>query len=404
MDNYNESIDIFEPPKKNKNLLSKFLIAIMAIALSGAFIGLGISAGYFVMQRFTTAPQAVETTQALGFHSVAQDTRVIAIDAQTPDFTPVIARVKDAVVSINVMAVQQGGGFMPSSEHHGAGSGFIFAKDDEYVFVATNYHVVANTNQITISLDDNERVPASIIGTEPDFDLAVLAVSLEALEEKGVPFILAELGCSDTMRMGDSVVAIGNAMGLGQTVTMGIISAVNLQITVQDQSARTQLTLNVLQTDAAVNQGNSGGPLINQDGEVIGIVTAKLFGHGIEGMGYVLPINDINELLIDLKETGSTRHAWLGIGSERVYEDVREMFNLPATGLLIRLVVEGSPAYYAGFMEWDLIVSVNSVAGGPEGIAGALIELRPGDEAIVGLYRNGEYMEKTVIMGSRPLS
>ncbi|MCL2528535.1 MAG: trypsin-like peptidase domain-containing protein [Defluviitaleaceae bacterium] len=385
---------------KKSGVFRKLLVTMLAIAIGGAFLGLGISAGYIAMQHFMQTASTEEIYESPGFNTLHHEPRVIPIDTATPDFTDIIAEVKDSVVSIMVTAARRNN-IMAPQEHHGAGSGFIFAQDDEHVFVATNHHVIADTSSVTISLDDNERVPARVIGIQPDYDLAVLAVCIEALAEKGVPFTIAEFGCSDSMRMGDSVVAIGNAMGAGQTVTKGIISARDLQINVRDQNANTTLTLDVLQTDAAVNQGNSGGPLINQNGEVIGIVTAKLFGHGIEGMGYVLPINDVRGMLEEMMIHGSERRAWLGIHSYEVDEDVRDMFNLPAMGMLIRIVTEGSPAYVAGLMEWDLLVRFD---GHPitsrEDLSVAMAERRPGDESVVGVYRNGVYLEFYVVLGS----
>ncbi|MCL2361871.1 MAG: trypsin-like peptidase domain-containing protein [Defluviitaleaceae bacterium] len=392
--------DIFIPKKRTGGVFRKLAVSMMAVAVGALFLGLGLSAGLVVMRNFTEIPPVVEEVgEAPAFQSVAYEPMVITIDPQTPDFTDVIARVKDSVVSINVTA-QRHGGLMPG-EHFGAGSGFFFAQDDDYVFVATNYHVVENTTSITISIDDNEEVPAYVIGREPDYDLAVLAVSKEDLLLKGVPFVIAELGCSDTMRMGDSVVAIGNAMGAGQTVTKGIISAVNLEITVYNQNTNTSLALNVLQTDAAVNQGNSGGPLINQHGEVIGIVTAKLFGHGIEGMGYVLPTNDIRDILAELKAFGTERHPWLGIQSEEITESVRDMFNLPSTGMLIFNVIEDSPAYHAGVRERDLLVRFSGYdIGSRLDLFYAMQDYKPGDEVIIGVYRGGEYMEIMLVLGS----
>jgi len=385
---------------KKVGFFRKLMVTILAVAIGGAFLGLGISAGYVAMQYFLQAPATEESFVPPTFDTITHEPRIIAIDPQTPDFTDIIAEVKDSVVSISVTVTRRNGG-MPSSENHGAGSGFIFDQDDDFVFIATNHHVIAGASSITISLDDNERVPATVIGTEPDYDLAVLAVCKVELAEKGVPFTIAALGCSDSMRMGDSVVAIGNAMGAGQTVTKGIISARDLQITVQDQNARTSITLDVLQTDAAVNQGNSGGPLINQNGEVIGIVTAKLFGQGIEGMGYVLPVNNVRGLLEEMKIHGSTRHPWMGIQSQPIDEDVRDMFNLPSTGMLIRDVVENSPAYHAGLMEWDLLVSLDGHAiASREDLANAMSGLRPGDEITVEVFRNGDLIELMIVLGS----
>ena len=337
----------------------------------------------------------------LDFNSITLEPMFITIDPQIPDFTNIISQVKDAVVSINVTTVVSGGGFFPPTEQTGAGSGFIFDYDDEYVFIATNHHVIAYADAITISLDDNERISAMAIGSHTDTDLAVLVVSRALLDEKNVPYAVAKLGCSDIMRMGDTVIAIGNAMGAGQTVTMGIVSAVDLQITVRDPNSRTNLTLDVLQTDAAVNHGNSGGPLINQNGEVIGIVTAKLFGQGIEGMGYVLPINNIRDLLNDLLESGPERHVFIGLGTREITEEIQESFSLPATGMMVWEVVTGGPAYMAGIIPWDLIVRLGDydVTDFQDYVA-ALAATSPGDEVIVGVYRNGEYMEILVTMGS----
>jgi len=396
---YDTDKPVFTPPIKRKRFFQKFMVSMLAMAVGALFLGIGLKAGYLIMGGFIEAPPEVEETyEPAAFESMVTEPIVIAIDPQTPDFTDVIARVKDSVVSINVTTTRRVAGL--PGEHFGAGSGFFFAQDEDYAYIATNHHVVENTTSITISIDDNEEVPAHIVGSEPDYDLAVLAVSLVDLAQKSVPFVIAEIGCSDSMRMGDSVVAIGNAMGAGQTVTKGIISAVDLKITVHNQNNNTNLTLNVIQTDAAVNQGNSGGPLINQYGEVIGIVTAKLFGQGIEGMGYVLPTNDIYSLLTDLKSTGSVRYAWMGIQSYEVDDAIKEMFSLPAKGLLINHVFEDSPAHEAGFMEWDLLVRFDGhVVESRLDLYHAMTDRRPGDEAVVGIYRNGQFIEIVILLG-----
>ena len=401
MDIFNEAPFIYKPPKKRRGFLRKLTLVTLSIAVGAMFLGLGIGAGYVLMQQFLPEAYVTQEPQPQEFNSVSLEPMVVSIDPQIPDFTNVISMVKDAVVSINVTTTVSGGGFFPPTEQTGAGSGFIFAYDEEYVFIATNHHVIAYANAVTISLDDNERVSAMVIGSQTDTDLAVLAVSKAALDEKGVPYSVAELGCSDSMRMGDTVVAIGNAMGAGQTVTKGIISAVGLQITVRDPNSNVNLTLDVLQTDAAVNHGNSGGPLINHNGEVIGIVTAKLFGQGIEGMGYVLPINDIQDMLDSLLESGPERHVFIGLGTREITEEIRESFNLPATGMLVMEVVIDGPAYIAGIIPWDLIVRLGEyeVTDFQEYVA-ALTATNPGDEVIVGVYRNGEYMEILVTMGS----
>jgi len=387
------------PPKKQKNIFRNFALTIIAVAIGGCFLGIGLGAGYIAMQHWMPEPVEIEVQQQTSFNSVALEPMIISIDPHIPDFTEVISDVKDAVVSINVTTTTSRG-FLPAAEQTGAGSGFIFAQDDENVFIATNHHVIAYANIVTISLDDNEKVNAQVIGVDPEIDLAVLVVSIAALEEKGVPFTVASFGCSDNMRIGDSVVAIGNAMGAGQTATKGIISAVNIEITIQDPNTRSVVTLDVLQTDAAVNQGNSGGPLINQHGEVVGIVTAKLFGHGVEGMGYVLPINDVRELLESMRELAPAHQVWIGITTEEVTEQIRDMFNLPSVGRLVREVVPDSPAYFAGIMERDIIVSFGEHPTlNFDDFRAAIATASPGDEVIFGIYRDGMYIEIPVVLG-----
>jgi len=404
MYNYKKDEIIFATPKKRRGIFSKLMLSMLAIAIGALFLGVGLKVGYEVMRGYIVIPPIEDDFydyEPLAHQEVPQEPTVIAIDPHTPDFTDIIAQVKDSVVSISVTASRRVAGM--AGEHFGAGSGFFFTQDDEYAFIATNYHVIENTTSITISIDDNEEVAAHVVGIEPDYDLAVLAVSLYDLAQKSVPFVIAEIGCSDSMRMGDSVVAIGNAMGAGQTVTKGIISAVDLQITVHNQNNNSSLSLNVIQTDAAVNQGNSGGPLINQHGEVIGIVTAKLFGQGIEGMGYVLPSNDVRDLLYALKVPSSRLYTWIGIGSDPVTQDIKDLFNLPAMGLMIRIVHEDSPAHHAGIMVWDLLVNFDGhTIESHLDLYYAMLERAPGDNAVVGVYRNGIYMEITVTLGNLP--
>jgi serine protease Do len=189
-------------------------------------------------------------------------------------------------------------------------------------------------------------------------------------------------------------------MGEGQTVTRGIISAVSLNIEIPD--ARNRLSLDVLQTDAAVNRGNSGGPLVNQNGEVRGIATAKLIGSDIVGMGYALPINGVKHLITDILETGSVRRSEMGIDHEDVSEFIQNLFNLPSTGVLVRNVAENSPAEEAGILRGDLIVQFgNRRISGKADLQIALEATRPGDEVVLGIYRDGERIEISIVLSSR---
>jgi len=374
---------------------NKFLVTVILLILGGATLGVGVGVGYAIGQNFLPEAEAAEDIGTVT--SVRINPLTVPIDPQEPSIADIIPQVKDAVVSISVYANinRPFGGVMP-----GSGSGFIFYKDDDYVYIATNNHVIENATQIFISLDDNENVQAHVIGTYEGSDLAVIAVSRAELDEKGVPYTVATLGDSDAMRMGDTVLAIGNAMGEGQTVTKGIVSATGLTITVNDPNTRLSLTLDVMQTDAAVNRGNSGGPLLNHHGEVIGVVTAKLMGSDIEGMGYALPINEARLILEDLKQTGAVRQPFIGIHPEDFSEFMRGLFNMPYTGVLVRDVVPDSPAEAAGMLPGDLIIYFEDerITGTAE-LGEQLVGVRPGDEVAVTVFRDGEYVVLRIVLG-----
>lgn len=385
-----------EPPKKANKVWMVFLLVFLGCATLGA--GLGV--GYAVMQHLLPESNNVQPSANNNVTTLRLNPAAIPINPQDPSFVDVIPKVKDSVVSISVVN-QVDRSFGGPREIPGAGSGFIFYSDGEYAFIGTNNHVIENAHSITISLDDNEDVPARIVGTDRYSDLAVLAVSIDYLNEKNVPFTIAGLGDSDKMRMGDTVVAIGNSMGEGQIVTKGIISATDLQITIEDPGMRISLTLDVMQTDAAVNRGNSGGPLVNQHGEVIGVITAKLFGANIEGMGYALPINDAGKILKELMESGSVRQPWIGIVHFPINAETRDIFNLPSTGMLIREVMTDSPAYSAGLEVNDLIAHFGDRhITSTDDLRAALSASRPGDTVILGVYRNNERMDIELVLGS----
>jgi len=383
------------PPTRNGR---KFLLALLLIVIGAGSLGIGFAIGHVIGQSFNNSPQEEAALIDREIVTVRVNPLTIPIDptAQDPNIADIIPLVKDAVVSISVVANTGRPFAMP-----GSGSGFIFYQDEDSVFIATNYHVIENATSISVSLDDNENVAAQVVGTHPQSDIAVISVPLTELMEKGVPFSVAQLGDSDVMRMGDTVLAIGNAMGEGQTVTKGIVSATGLTITVGDPNTRTRLTLDVMQTDAAVNRGNSGGPLLNHHGEVIGIVTAKMMGTDIEGMGYALPINEAGAILWELKERGNIRQPFIGIGHDEFSEFMRSLFNMPYTGNLIRSVSPGSPAEAAGILVNDLMVYFNGVRTyGRYEFLSELATLRPGDQVVIVMYREGELVELTVTLGA----
>jgi serine protease Do len=384
-------------PKPPKRKGRKFLFALLIVVMGCATLGVGIGVGYTVAQNFITNAESEGAPVGGEVTSVRVNPLTIPIDPQDPNIADIIPQVKDAVVSISVLASSNR---MFGMDTPGSGSGFIFFQDEEYVYIATNSHVIEGATTITVSLDDNENVPAHVVGRDPASDLAVLAVSKEELLEKGVPHTVATFGDSDAMRMGDTVLAIGNAMGEGQTVTKGIVSALDLTITVGDAGMRNRVTLDVMQTDAAVNRGNSGGPLLNQYGEVIGIVTAKMMGTDIEGMGYAIPINEASLILHELKETGAIRQPFIGISYDEISEFLSRLFNLPYTGLIILQIIPDSPAESAGLMVDDIIIYFNDVRTiVTEDLIAELQNVRPGDEVEIIVFRGGERVNLDLTLG-----
>ena len=389
--------EYYRPRNKGR----RFLFAVILMAIGGITLGAGIGAGYAFMQNITPEPIAVATSPPTqDITTVRINPLAIPISPQETNIADIVPLVKDSVVSINIIgqATRPFGGGAP-----GSGSGFIFHRSSEYVYIATNNHVIENAVIITISLDDTAHAAAHVVGTDPDSDLAVIAVSLAELEEKGVPFIVAHIGDSGIMRMGDTVLAIGNAMGAGQTVTLGIVSALDLTIDINDPNRPGNLRLNVMQTDAAVNRGNSGGPLVNQHGEVIAVVTAKQMGNNVEGMGYALPINEAMEILQQLKSEGAVRQPFIGIGHDPITEFMRGLFNLPYSGILIRSVGAGTPAAAAGLQIDDMLIYLNGVRLYTfEIFVEELHRHRPGDQVTFGVFRNGEHLQVDLVLGAAP--
>ena len=378
----------------------RYIGFVFLIIISCTMLGLGIGVGYVSFGSLRNGNNGLlDIQQQTTLRTVSLQPLTEPFNAGDISFVQVISDAKDSVVSISSTSIA--GGMFGSREVTGAGSGFIFGMDDEFVYIATNKHVVSNAVTITVSLDDEKHVTARIVGYDRDMDTAVLAASISDIRDIGMPFAILPIGNSIEMRLGDPVVAIGNSMGHGQSVTQGIISVTSLQITVTEPGTGQRITLDVLQTDAAVNPGNSGGPLINERGEVIAIVTAKYRDFGVQGMGYAIPIDDIKHLLMEFMEQGIVRRTWIGIRQDIISESFSVHLNLPSAGSLVRFVVPGGPAYDAGMEEWDLIVRIGEhEVEDWDSFVFALNSFRPGDEAIFGIYRRGEFIELPLIFGA----
>ena len=301
----------------------------------------------------------VISTDAAAAGETDTQTAVIATDV-----TRVVKNVMPAIVSIVNEYTQNitYWGQNYSQEGEASGSGIIVGMNDDELLIATNYHVIEGAEELEITFIDETTASADIKGTDEKDDLAIVAVQLDKISESTKSEIaIARLGDSDALQVGEPVIAIGNALGYGQSVTTGVVSALNRQV--EDVAGL------MIQTDAAINPGNSGGALLNARGEVIGINSAKIGGNTIEGMGYAIPISTAEPILQDLMSQ-STRvkveedeKGYLGIAGVNVASDVSKIYGIPE-GVYVYQVYEGTAAEKAGLRQGDVIIELNGVSIG----------------------------------------
>lgn len=279
------------------------------------------------------------------------------------DVSGIVENVMPAIVAITEKSTQQSY-FGQTYSSEGAGSGFIVKQDDDQLLIVTNNHVVADADKITVQFNDGESVDAEVKGTSESNDLAVLTVPLKSVKDSTKNSIkVAALGNSDEAKVGQMVIAIGNALGYGQSVTVGYISAKNREISAQDTSGKTTTQM-LMQTDAAINPGNSGGALIDTNGNVIGINSSKYFSYGnsnVEGMGYAIPMSDavtiINELM-DREVLKKEEKGYLGITGRTITDTLSKTYGFP-TGVYVASVSNTGAAYKAGIKQGDIITKIN---------------------------------------------
>ena len=259
-------------------------------------------------------------------------------------------------------------GYAPQQQEQeveGSGSGIIVGKNDDELLIATNYHVVEGADTLSVAFTDGNAVEASVKGFDEERDLAVVSVSLDDVKDDTMDAIsIAKIGSSDDLKVGEQVIAIGNALGYGQSVTTGIVSAKNRRMdsdnnTVTDGSDDSSDGVNLIQTDAAINPGNSGGALLNMNGEVIGINSVKYSDTDVEGMGYAIPMataQPIIDELITREKVDESKSAHLGISGVDVSSEVSKTYNMPQ-GVYVIQVSQGSAAEAAGIVSGDIITN-----------------------------------------------
>ena len=322
------------------------------------------------------------------------------------DVSDIVSSVMPSIVAItNVSETEYQsfwGGMPQTYESTSCGSGIIVSQDDNYLYIATNNHVVNGANSLTVTFNDESTVSAEVKGTVPSTDLAVIRVALSSIESDTMNNIkVATLGDSDSLKVGNSCIAIGNALGYGQSVTVGYISALNRQVSVSDSESDTSYTADLIQTDAAINPGNSGGALLSANGEVIGINSVKYSDTSVEGIGYAIPINTAAPIINDLitkEKVDESDSAYLGITGVDVTDDVAKTYNMPS-GVYVAQVTGGSAAEQAGIQKGDIITEFDGkLIGSMEELSSTMEYYKAGTTVDVKIERstNGEYQEQTI--------
>ena len=427
--------------RRNQNSFQKKAGTTIALAvIFGLVAAVVFQAANFAADRFLNTGKSsvqIKTTDSVDLQETASDDSTadkVLSDSENGTVAAVAQASMPSVVAITTVSVQEIPSFFGYSSRQyksaSTGSGIIVGDNDDELLIATNNHVVdgattlsvcfigddvANAETETVNAGDNgdlnveDAVSAKIKGTDADNDLAVVAVKKSDIPEDTLNQIkIAQIGSSDDLAVGQQVVAIGNALGYGQSVTSGWISALNRTISTDDGTNSTGL----IQTDAAINPGNSGGALLNMKGELIGINSAKYADSAVEGMGYAIPISKAKPILEELmnretrEKVDSSKKGYLGVSLASLTTEAIEMYNMP-TGAFVRNVEDDSPAQEAGICKGDIIVKFDGqkVSDGDD-LLDKLQYYKSGEkiEAVIARATNGEYEENTIelTLGTRP--
>lgn len=427
--------------RRNQNSFQKKAGTTIALAvIFGLVAAVVFQAANFAADRFLNTGKSsvqIKTTDSVDLQETASDDSTadkVLSDSENGTVAAVAQASMPSVVAITTVSVQEIPSFFGYSSRQyksaSTGSGIIVGDNDDELLIATNNHVVdgattlsvcfigddvANAETETVNAGDNgdlnveDAVSAKIKGTDADNDLAVVAVKKSDIPEDTLNQIkIAQIGSSDDLAVGQQVVAIGNALGYGQSVTSGWISALNRTISTDDGTNSTGL----IQTDAAINPGNSGGALLNMKGELIGINSAKYADSAVEGMGYAIPISKAKPILEELmnretrEKVDSSKKGYLGVSLASLTTEAIEMYNMP-TGAFVRSVEDDSPAQEAGICKGDIIVKFDGqkVSDGDD-LLDKLQYYKSGEkiEAVIARATNGEYEENTIglTLGTRP--
>ncbi len=376
----------------NNGYGKKVLKAVIIAVVFGLVAG-GVFAGV------TFAANKISGTKSSATGSTIQGTAV-STATTVSDVSDIASNTLPSVVSVTNVSLTQYrtlyGNYV--QETPSAGTGVIFSQDSDNLYIVTNNHVVENSNSLTVTFSDGAAVPATIVGKSDSADIAVICVKVSDIDQGTLAVIkVSVMGDSNELVVGDGAIIIGNALGYGQSVTTGVISAINRQINTTDSSGKTVMN-NLIQTDAAVNPGNSGGPLLNMKGEVVGIVSAKYASTGVEGMGYAIPSSSVTSIINEIMgsksdgnavEDANAKGAYLGIAGMDISQSTAKQYDIP-TGVYVAKVYEGSSAEQAGISKGDVIT----------GFDGAKVTSMSQIKNILSTHNNGDVVKITISKAS----
>lgn len=378
-------------PKKSGRgkYAAKLAASAVAFGLIAGLVMQGVTLGFSKAGVGNGATQLATTKTTSSSSSTSSD-----------DLSGVSENVMPSIVSITgkfETTSQSWFGQTQSSESEGVGSGIIIGKKDGKILIVTNNHVVADAKSLSVGFVDGKSASATIRGTDSDADLAVVEVNTKDMKASTLKKIaVITLGDSSKLKTGERAIAIGNALGYGQSVTGGYISALNRQVQLTDK------TMTLIQTDAAINPGNSGGALLNSKGELIGINTVKYSSEDVEGMGYAIPINTAKPIinkLIKNEATSESEQAYLGVSGQTIDSSMASQFDMPS-GVYVQQVIKNSPAQKAGISAGDVIVSIDgSSVSTMDGLKEKISNLKAGKKVKIVVKRQnqmGTYEKKTL--------
>lgn len=411
--NNGQGVDGKTPKKKKEHKKMPKAVAVTGLAL---MFGVVSSATFLTTNyvgtkvlKLGTTQKSTSTTSTSAVTSNASLTKTSSV--VTSDVSSVVENVMPSIVSITNMSVQEVQNFFGGTskqESESAGTGIIISQNDSELLVVTNNHVVAGSNTLTVTFADGNSVEANIKGTDSEYDVAVVAVPLDSISEDTKKAIsVATLGDSTELKVGEPAIAIGNALGYGQSVTTGVISALNRSVSETNETTgeTTESSVKLIQTDAAINPGNSGGALVNASGEVVGINSSKLVGDSVEGVGYAIPISDVSDLIENLmnQETktkvAEADQGAIGIKGMSVSTEYSQQLNMPE-GVYVSEVTKGGGAEKAGMTRGCIITGINgTTVSSKDDLQEQLQYYAKGDEVELTIQvpqSNGEYQEQSV--------